>query len=219
MSSFELKPLIPRASMLYKVSITPSIIFRLDTTPEFCTRGTRHFLRNAREASVRASRSAPRANRTTWRRSACRAQRVHADRSQNHALATRNKQKVAMGVHAAVQAAPISPRRCPWHPKKGGPFRLTVIASAAVHVAACRIECRLSTLRTHSARAKAVRSGCVSGIGRERARTAWLGHATQCRAKLARGRGNETEETPTPGWPRSRALARRRRAKGEERAC
>ena len=56
----------------------------------------------------------------------------------------------------------------------------------------CRIECRLSTLRTHSARAKAVRSGCVSGIGRERARTAWLGHATQCRAKLARGRGNET---------------------------
>ena len=132
MSSFELKPLIPRASMLYKVSITPSIIFRLDTTPEFCTRGTRHFLRNAREASVRASRSAPRANRTTWRRSACRAQRVHADRSQNHALATRNKQNVAMGVHAAVQAAPISPRRCLWHPKKGGPFGLTAIASAAV---------------------------------------------------------------------------------------
>ena len=45
MSSFQLNPLIPRACALYKVSKTPTITFRLDTTPEFCTRGTRHFLR------------------------------------------------------------------------------------------------------------------------------------------------------------------------------
>ena len=33
MSSFQLNPLIPRACALYKVSKTPTITFRLDTTP------------------------------------------------------------------------------------------------------------------------------------------------------------------------------------------
>mmetsp|Transcript_6818 Transcript_6818/g.16003 ORF Transcript_6818/g.16003 Transcript_6818/m.16003 type:complete len:118 (+) Transcript_6818:1028-1381(+) len=68
------------------------------------------------------------------------------------------------------------PRQCMWQckcnpqrhheislpPKKGGPFGLTVIASAAVHVAACRFQYRLSNLRTNNARAKVVSSGCVA---------------------------------------------------------
>eukprot|EP00966_Prymnesium_polylepis_P291949 6742576-Prymnesium_polylepis.2 len=60
MLSFQLNPLIPRASTLYKVSKTPTITFRLDTTPEFCTCGTRHFLRNTSERTEAASRSARR---------------------------------------------------------------------------------------------------------------------------------------------------------------
>ena len=50
-------------------------------------------------------------------------------------------------------------------PKKGGAFGLTLVASTAVHIVTCHCRCRLSTLGTHSARAKAVRSGCVAGGG------------------------------------------------------
>ena len=51
--------MIPRESMLYKVSKTPSNMFKLDTAPEFCTRDTRHFLHNARDAAVLESRASP----------------------------------------------------------------------------------------------------------------------------------------------------------------
>eukprot|EP00966_Prymnesium_polylepis_P078584 1821349-Prymnesium_polylepis.1 len=50
-------------------------------------------------------------------------------------------------------------------PKKGGPFGLTVVASAAVRTSTCRSRCRLSNLRTHSVRTKAVSSGCVVCMG------------------------------------------------------
>ena len=50
-------------------------------------------------------------------------------------------------------------------PKKGGPFGLTVVASAAVRITTCRSRCRLSTLRTHSVRTKAVSSSCVVCMG------------------------------------------------------
>ena len=51
--------MIPREYMLYKVSKTPSNMFKLDTAPEFCTRDTRHFLHNARDAAVLESRASP----------------------------------------------------------------------------------------------------------------------------------------------------------------
>ena len=102
MPSFELKALIPREYMLYKVSKTPTIIFRLDTTPECCTRVTPHFLRNTLKHTKAASRSARRANHTTRRTSACRSRSVRADRAQKHALATTSKRTVAAAVHVAV---------------------------------------------------------------------------------------------------------------------
>ena len=123
MSSFQLKPLIPRASTLYKVSKTPTITFRLDTTPEFCTRGTRHFLRTPSERTEAASRSARRANHTTRRTSACRSRRVRADRAQNHALATRKKRAVATAAQASVQSRSTTPPRDFWPPIKGWPLR------------------------------------------------------------------------------------------------
>ena len=123
MPSFELKALIPREYMLYKVSKTPTIIFRLDTTPECCTRVTPHFLRNTLKHTKAASRSARRANHTTRRTSACRSRSVRADRAQKHALATTSKRTVAAAVHVAVHE--VDPQRhheiCP--PKKGWPLR------------------------------------------------------------------------------------------------
>ena len=103
MSSCEQKLFVPCGCTHQMVSKTPTITFRLNTTPEFWTRGTRHFLRNAREASVGASRSSRRANHTTRRTSACRSRRVRADRAQHHALATRNKRAVATAAQASVQ--------------------------------------------------------------------------------------------------------------------
>ena len=136
MPSFELKALIPREYMLYKVSKTPTIIFRLDTTPECCTRVTPHFLRNTLKHTKAASRSARRANHTTRRTSACRSRSVRADRAQKHALATTSKRTVAAAVHVAVHE--VDPQRhheISVHPKKGGPFGPTAAARARAHAA------------------------------------------------------------------------------------
>jgi len=123
MSSFQLNPLIPRACSLYKVSKTPTITFRLDTTPEFCTRGTRHVLRTHPNGTEAAARSARRANHTTRRTPACRSRRIRADTAQNHALATRNKCTVATAVHVAVQVQSTAPPRDFSATKKGWPLR------------------------------------------------------------------------------------------------
>ena len=120
MSSFQLNPLIPRACALYKVSKTPTITFRLDTTPEFCTRGTRHFLRTHPNGTEAAARCARRANHTTRRTPACRSRRIRADTAQNHAPATRNKCTVATAVHVAVQSS-CRRARAGGHPVRSAP--------------------------------------------------------------------------------------------------
>ena len=126
MSSFQLNPLMPRACALYKVSKTPTITFRLDTTPltrVLHTWGTRHFLRTHPNGTEAAARCARRANHTTRRTPACRSRRIRADTAQNHAPATRNKCTVATAVHVAVQARSTAPPRDFSATKNGWPLR------------------------------------------------------------------------------------------------
>ena len=179
MSSCEQKRFVPCGCTHQMVSKTPTITFRLDTTPEFCARPTRYFCAMHAEATVRASLSSLRANRTKRSTSACAPRRVRADPSQNHPLASKDKRAVATRVQATMQGR-HSEILC--DPKKVAPSALPLKRAQTRMLPTSRFQCRLSTLRTYGARAKAVSSGCVPWRGVNTAPS--TGQSSVARARL-----------------------------------
>ena len=169
MPSFEQKALIPRESMLYmlyKVSRTPKIIFGLHRTPPSSARVAPGTFCAAHEKHLSERRD--RHDARTAQRDAHQHTQLEQEMRIGPTFIHRGQGTSERWPQQCLLQCTVDPQRhreISLPPQKGSAFGLTLVANAAVHLATCHWQCRLSALGTHSARAKAVRSGFVTGGG------------------------------------------------------